>query len=341
MSKTVFFVLIFTFASYVNAADQKYFKRVISFGYLVQQEESLEDIYLKFTKSNFKFSKNNKVVQKTINANKEIKNWDRLASKTKIKLYIDLKTVDFTSIGDYDQNLKNSIINYISKAKAYRRNREERSKKFQYSLFYMTSKGSFEQQQGSDRVRFNQNSSFSLGAMAIYSPNKGPFTYSSSLYYSHLNTASDNQSLDKHKIDPEIGFNIYADYNYRSKFNAHFGFDVERFNTFNIDGLVNNEILFDTNLVGYFTVGISKSFQLFKRNFYSKLSISQSFFSNRKLAYNSSVNTGEFQGQKIIIYLSGEITKKFFLHGMYKYHTMSGPSNLSANRLGIGFGYKF
>jgi hypothetical protein len=43
----------------------------------------------------------------------------------------------------------------------------------------------------------------------------------------------------------------------------------------------------------------------------------------------------------VLVYLFKSINKNFFFHSLFKYHWMSGPSDMKVKRLGIGFGYIF
>lgn len=183
-----------------------------------------------------------------------------------------------------------------------------------------------------------QNSSFTIGASASYKLKIENLSLASSFYYSYLDTTSSNLDFGDVKVDAEISANFYGNYEVKEELRIYTGLDFERFNSFNMDRLVSNsEISFDKNNIFYLTLGIQKDFVIYKKKVLTKLSYSHSAISSQ-----SSVTEGEeFTGSKFMVYAATNVYKKLYVHALYKYHKMSGSSDLDASRFGLGFGYSF
>jgi len=153
---------------------------------------------------------------------------------------------------------------------------------------------------------------------------------------------------DNVTIPPEIGGNIYGEYRYE-KWNSLFyiGPDFEKFSVFNLRGLQNDKKIYvDSISALYLTIGLAKSFNLLNQQLYTKLSLSKSILSTytnnapRSLIDASEfVDEGKYSGMRVLFYLSYKFTDKYYLHSLLKYHTMTGPSDLTTLRIGLGFGY--
>ena len=74
---------------------------------------------------------------------------------------------------------------------------------------------------------------------------------------------------------------------------------------------------------------------------FTKLSTSLSILESTVYDPEGVISNQAYSGAKILWYLNKKIAKKWFMHTLFKYHFMSGPSDLRTLRLGVGFGYLF
>lgn len=304
-----------------------------------KDSESLSQIYKVFVKDNSIVSINHPMVVKTIKENPKI-TFSNLKKSERFNLYISVDLIDWDKLSAYQLNVRK--LKKMDQQSLDRVKQRLDEHQLRYSFFYMASYGRFIQDDPSSiNVTFLQNSPVSLGVSASFYPKDRPYNFSGSLYYSYLLTALIEQSNDEVKVDPEIGGNLYFSYrlNYPS-ISLYSGLDFEKFNTFNIENLKeNNLVTFDTNKVTYLTIGMSKSLTLFGKKLFTKLSYSHSILSSRSSSYNNSNENVEMNGSKVLFYLFKNIGNNFFAHSLVKYHWMSGASDISALRVGVGFGY--
>jgi len=310
----------------------------LRFKYDPQDLETLEQVYSRFVIDSYKYSNEDPMVSKTKAYNQQVQNWERIKKEESFKLYVDVEKLDLDKLLGHNKDLKEKAIKMIEELKK----RRKKQSKLRGSVFYMASKGTFDQENSSGIINFEQNSSFSLGGSVSFYTDNPKISYSSSFYYSHLNAAKSNLFVKEVSVDAEIGGNIYGEYKLKSpRISLYTGLDFEKFNTFNVEGLASGSVNFDSNKVVYLTFGTGKSFTLFKKKFFSKLSFSKSLISSRSIGFANAVNREEFKGNKVLVYLFKSINKNFFFHSLFKYHWMSGPSDMKVKRLGIGFGYIF
>ncbi|WP_156979691.1 hypothetical protein [Bacteriovorax sp. BAL6_X] len=301
---------------------------------VVKKQTSLKAIYSRLLYEEVEYSETYKMVRATKKFNPDIEDWNNLMPQ-KILLYIDTSKVDINKL------YKARKVSTTNKSDIYKKSSsssESVLKNLKTSVFYMASFGNFDQSKNNSKVVFKQNSSFTLGLSLSYKPNIKDVSFSSSLYYSYLDTASTNLDFGDIQVDAEIGGNFYGNYDIKNNITLYSGLDYERFNTFNIDELVtNSEIAFDKNSVIYFTLGIQKNFNVYRKNVLLKISYSYSMFSSS----SSSSEDYEFSGSKLMVYSAMNIYNKFFMHALFKMHNMTGPSDLVVNRFGLGVGYSF
>ncbi|MGI4994011.1 hypothetical protein ACRXCV_15335 [Halobacteriovorax sp. GFR7] len=302
-------------------------------------KERLSQIYKIFIKDDSIVSISHPMVVKTINTNPDT-NFSNLKKSQRFKLYVSVDLLDWDKLSKYQLSVKES--ERIAQKSLDRVKERLEESPFRYSVFYMASYGSFAQENPAHAdVTFLQNSPISFGLSTSFYPKEKPYNLSGSIYYSYLTTALIDQTDEEVKVDPEIGGNIYFSYKLDSpRMSLYGGVDFEKFNTFNLENLqVNGLVTFDTNQVTYLTIGMSKSVDLFGHQFFTKLSYSHSIVSRRTNSYSASEFNDSFSGSKILFYLFKNLGNNFFAHSLFKYHWMSGPSDITTFRLGVGFGY--
>jgi hypothetical protein len=208
----------------------------------------------------------------------------------------------------------------------------------------MASVGTFGQENDSvAKVEFKQNSPLTLGLMHTFYPKSNNYSISTSGYFSYLVAASNNLDEANVEVPIEIGFNSYYQMPIAmAKYNIYGGFDYEKFSTFSLEGVKEeSELLFDENQIGFLTIGFSQAFKFKTRGFLFKASISQSIFSSRTAGYSGDEDSSAYTGSKFMLFLLSKINKDYFVSSLFKYHVLSGPSEVDVMRVGLGFGYLF
>ncbi len=343
MNKIVLILFFFLISFAASAKKPKYYR----IPYITKQKESYAQILKRFVKADSIINYGTPMVRRTLKANPSIKDWKRLPGGKKIQLYISSDFLDLDKYKAYRDELRKKI--KAAKAKIKEQSRAVVQKKkspfptgLKGSFFYMASYGAFTQKnENIAELTFLQNSPVSLGGAFTYYPKESNFSVAWSLYLSYLLTAANNLDASDVEIPPEIGGNIYGEYRFvKQRFTGYFGLDFERFSTFNLGGIQNDrKIYVDESRVLYLTAGFSKLISIFGHKLFTKLSSSVSFFEQTTNDPRGVPTTESYSGAKVLWYLNKKISKKLFVHTLFKYHFMSGPSDLTTLRLGVGFGY--
>ncbi|WP_034727534.1 hypothetical protein [Bacteriovorax sp. BSW11_IV] len=351
MNKFVFFLsLLFSTLSFAESVNFKDFVmenrervKLIRVNYIPFQEQHLANLYKTFVLDDAVVSKNTEMVQRTMRENTHVKDWTKVPAGKKVKLYISLDVIDFDKLKAYKKSIYDKVVALKNKSdKIDQANNKLLPKGLKASVFYMASYGKFTQSNPAQaNITFLQNSPISLGLAVSFYPENKNYSFSSSVYFSYLLTAGNNINNQDVSIPLEIGGNIYGEYQLkRMGFSVYGGLDFEKMSTFNLEGVRNERIIYvDESSIGYLTVGASRSFSLMNKTFFTKLSFSKSIFSTRDVSYAASVDHSSFEGSKILWYLFHKINDRYFVHSLFKYHWMSGPSDLTVTRIGVGFGY--
>jgi len=204
--------------------------------------------------------------------------------------------------------------------------------------FYSISAGSYaEKLNGSDvAIKSSQNSPATFELMGNYTPRTSGYMYSSGLYISKLSAGLSNNSTEVN-VPYEIGFNFYIN-RALSNFTLYGGMDYEKFSSFYIDELSRDFALKSyEHTLTYGTLGISKLFSVWSGQFLFKGSISQSLISS----ISGAETVTALKGQKYILFLNYLYSKYFSVNVFVKQHILSGASELSITRYGLGLGYRF
>ena len=307
-----------------------------------KKKDSLAKIIRQFAKKNAIITKKTTMVQRTFKANPNIKNWRKFKPGTIITLYMDPK---FTN--------KKKLAAYLKKHKKKKRKKKTKiakkklKKVHNWSAFYMTSSGDFTQDDSAiAKVQFKQNSPLTLGIMHLYRPKGKNHTISTSVYFSYLVATSSNLEGDTVEVPLEIGLTSYYQRPFQLGTSTHefyVGGDFERFNTFNLAGVqAENELLFDQNQLLFLTLGYSKYINFSKKfGLLVRTSFSQSVYSSRTIGYADDPVTTSYSGNKFMFFMSSKVYKDFFISFLAKYHSLSGPSDVTSLRTGIGAGVSF
>lgn len=328
-------LIVFMFSITVGFSQEE---RPVYFNFLykVEEEDTFASILRSYVKDDAIINKTTPLVKKNIKNNPQVKDWSKLVPGTLISIYIPEVMMDMQK--------------YQSKqAVVYTKNEEVKKvilakigppEGFKGSLFYMASWGDFSQSSDGTTVEYKQNSLVTLGLQGNYFPKNSLYSYSSSIYFSTFSAADTQLPPMKVELPPEIGINFYADYLWKkARISLHGGLDYEKFSAFNITGIFNDQkIYLDRVSVVYATLGLSHVFYILEKPFFIKSSFSKSVSSTTTSDYTASAPES-LTGMKALFYLNYKFTDKFFLHSMIKFHKMSGPSELSSTRVGVGVGY--
>jgi hypothetical protein len=338
-----FRIVIFTFFLFALSANS-YAKKYYRLSYIVRTGDSFAGIFKRFVKPGSIVHAQTDMTQKTKAANPHIDNWAQLEPGTKLSLYISADLMDVKRYRKYEKKIKKKLSKIKKKKQKAINKTQSGANGIKLSAFYMGSLGKFSQvsTQGTT-INFFQNSPVSIGIASSYYPEGKKYSFAGSLYYSTLKAAASNVSNGEVSVPAEVGGNIYYEYRIK-KINStlYGGLDYETFSTFNM-GAVNQsaKLLVDKNSVTYFTFGISRLLKIRTYKLFTKFSLSKSIMSSQTVD-SQGIDPGiGYDGYKAMIYLNYKISKKFYLHSLFKMHKMSGPDELTTTRIGLGFGYIF
>lgn len=311
-----------------------------AFLYNIEPEDTFASVLRLFVKDDAIINKKTPLVGKIMKYNSHIKDWNTLPSGEIITLYLPPSILD-------NAKYKKVFTERRMKIEAAKKAIEEKTatpEGLKGSAFYMASIGDFKQTSSfGTNVTYNQNSYGTFGLQGNYYPKNSLYSYASSLYVSAFTPADTVLPPHSVTLPPEIGFNAYGEYLWKPhSVTFHGGIDYEKFSSFNLIGIEEQQkIYLDRLSVIYLTAGVSHVFTFFNIPLFTRFSISKSVSSTTVSDYTSTTvaKPESLTGMKALFYLNYKFTDKFFFHSMFKYHKMSGPSELSSLRLGVGVGY--
>ncbi|MFT6632073.1 MAG: hypothetical protein ACJAS4_002035 [Bacteriovoracaceae bacterium] len=342
-----FLFMTFAFAPITFAKGKKTRKvskksKLIKIKIKTKKKDSLAKLIRQFAKKNAIITKKTRMVQKTFKANPRIKNWRKFKPGTIIILYMDPKFTNKKKLAAYLKKHKKK-----KKKKRKKIAKKAKQKVHNWSVFYMTSSGDFTQDDSAiAKVQFKQNSPVTLGMMHLYKPKGKNHSISTSTYFSYLLATSSNLETDTVEVPLEIGVTSYFQKPFqlgKSTHDFYVGGDFERFNTFNLAGLqAESELLFDQNQLLFLTLGYSKYINFTKKfGLLVRTSFSQSVYSSRTIGFSEDPTTTSYAGSKFMFFMSSKVYKNYFISFLAKYHTLTGPSDVTSLRTGIGAGVSF
>lgn len=317
--------------------------------YLVRNRENLETISKKFLPSyQIKYGDRIEEFRDDLKTwNKHVKNWDDLPEG--LRIYIENPFPVFVGSSDYapnlmpDQNVETTLREY--RVADFFEESNNKSKKIFLGGFYTASSGTFKEKINSNlgEISFKQNSPYSLGLQGGILLKDITHSLNGSFYWSNLsapNLSGDGVSSTKSlSVPAEVGYNFYYQYFFKNaELGIYGGFDHERFTTFNtLDLFEGSNLKTIENKINFGTIGISKTFYLGEQKFLTKLSYAKSMSSESS---NTRINS-QFEGNRLLLFLSMRGAYNISYHVLYKRHQLKGPTELTIDRIGLGFGYQF
>lgn len=334
----LFHVLTCLLAILVNlpvsmAAEKQFYK----LPYIVENGDTLKRIFSRFLYNGRKFTNKSPMVLRTIKENPEIDDWNNLRPGSKISLFLPINDMDYKRYQGHLGYMKNNFPAPPATGLAGPIG-------WKGSVFYMASYGKFTQEESKlVKVESYQNSPVTLGTAFTYYSKDSHWSYATSAYVSYLLTSGNDLDDKDVKVPPEVGLNFYPEYRFeKQKFTGYFGLDYERFSTFNMGAIQQNRtVLLDQNSVVYATVGVSKLISILGAQLFTKVSLSKSLVTTTETHSDGIDEDSSYEGYKFMWYLNKKVSQTIFVHTLFKYHTMDGPSKLTTIRLGAGFGYVF
>ncbi len=256
-------------------------------------------------------------------------------AKRKIEVY--------QKVEEEDLQREEDILEYMEereKFKVLSENAFPRSPKNTFGLFgfYALSQGTFNEEVPSQDIKAtnDQNSPFTLG-LGFHLKLGELYWLSGSYYSSHLTGTAENSLGETVDIPTEVGMNLY--YNWPAEFpglSFYTGLDKESFSTFNIDELQGGADLEVRNHdITFATVGLAHYFLFYEKVFLFKGSVSQSITSE------STSSLTPYSGTKFITYLNYIHSKDYTFFTFWKNHNLSGSTDVSINRIGLGISKTF
>jgi hypothetical protein len=306
--------------------------------YKIVDGDNFGSILKQFVKDESIINAKTPLVKKIIAKNPQVLNWAQLTPGILIEVYVSEDFIDMTKYKKYES----ANIEKINEEEAIKQS-PSYTTGLKGSVFYMASLGIFTQTNNDvGKIKFNQNAPFSTGASFTYYPKNKLYSYTFGGYTSYLMASLNNLNTNKISIPPEIGLNFFGEYrfvNYNTT--VYLGPDFERFSTFNMEGLSTDQNIYvDQTSAIYLTAGIAKALSIKNRQFFFKSSLSKSIFTTYSNGSPYNISTEQkYSGYKFLFYLNYKFSDKVYLHTLLKYHTMSGPSDLTTLRIGVGIGY--
>jgi hypothetical protein len=213
-----------------------------------------------------------------------------------------------------------------------------------YTLFTL-SQGNFNESilSGTGHFSNTQNSPLSLAFGANYRINGTPYLFSASAYFAYILSFKLSGDLGAGvptsvSPPPEIGANFYF-HQFVSKVNGLIfeGIDIENFCTLNTKYFALGANLTSySNKLAFATIGFRTKIEIFKKQTVLIASFSQSV-----LSQTTDPTTDTFSGNKITLFASIADIRKFSYHIIYKHYSLTGPTKLTIDRIGVGMGYGF
>lgn len=209
----------------------------------------------------------------------------------------------------------------------------------QYSLgaFYASSFGSYSELTSNQTVKSDQNFPVTLGIGFSSTDDEKKHFLVGSAYWAQASKASvagnSGSSSTDFSIPGEVGANLYYQYYLKeNKIGFYSGYDFEKLNTFNTDQVVGGSAIKNIdNKIHYLTAGITKGFTLFDLNMNLKASFSKTIAS-------STSGTKALTGSKYILFYTYKPEGRFNFNLFFKHHSLTGPTKLSINRIGLSIG---
>lgn len=328
--------------------------------YKVQNRENLETIGKKFLpKYKVKYGERIEEYKTDLKIwNKHIRDWNNIAEGSRI--YIENPYPVFVSDSGYAPNLMPSadserelrqyrVAEFFEEATSTSKLADgstvEVPKKFFLGGFYTASSGAFKEtiSDGRGEITFKQKSPYSIGLGGGYLFGDITHSLNGSFYWSSLQASNLNgdavSNTNSITVPAEVGYNLYYQYFLKNlDFGLYGGIDREKFTTFNTLELLDGASLATVeNNITYGTIGISKTFYLGEQKFLSKTSFAKSLASDS----SSAGANAQFEGSRLLLFLSMRGAYNLSYHLLYKRHQLKGPTELTIDRIGIGFGYQF
>lgn len=320
------FIIFFALSSKIFANEfYKLTRRNVIVDYTVEEGDRFDTIIKQFVKLDSIINSRTPMVKYTLAANKHVKDWKNLKPGTEIKLYIGRTFLS-----------RPRLSTYVTKMK------KKATEGFHANIFYMASQGSFGQISESSNlnINYNQNSPATVGVSSIYFFPKTPYSLSTSFYLSNLTTPQ-TQDGQEVVLNNEIGLTAHAQYFLKqTRGNLYAGPEFESFDSFNSQSFAQqNRIVVNNTSAIYLTFGYSQLFHVWSQKVFAKLSYSTSLFTSTTVGEGGIEQVEPYSGSKVLLYLNFPVSKDWFMHALYKYHTMTGDDELTTTRIGFGIGF--
>lgn len=205
------------------------------------------------------------------------------------------------------------------------------------SGFFSPTFGRYTEKTANQTVISNQNFPLTFGLGFSFTSDEKKHYLVGSGYWaqpSKGNVSGDNGIQTTSFTSPgEIGSTLYYQYYFNEQqLGLYTGYDYEKLNTFNTNEIVEGVPLKNIeNNMHYATVGLSKAFSYRSLDMNLKASVSN-------VISSSTTGTQPLKGYKYILYFTYKPTLPLSLNFFYKHHSLSGPTDLSIDRIGLSLG---
>lgn len=333
MRNRIFVTFILFFCLFGRAEAMNYF----NFLYQVKSGDTLSSILKKFVKNDSQIIRSTPLVGKIMEKNIQVKDWINLEPGIILQMYISPDFFDYAKYRKFEIDNLGELKKEIEKVDKVK----EIQSGWKGSAYYMYSTGTLNQENDGAKVSSSRNSPITLGLSLNYLPLDKRYSLSASFYGCLLTNSNSNINSTVVADPVEVGATLYGEYRFLNKnFNLYSGLDFETLSSYSLSDLLDDQKIYvENSKIMFVTVGISNFFTIYNLPFFTKFSFSKSILSTYDDVPGRPSASLKYSGYKTLFYLNYKFTDKLFLHSMIKYHTLSGPSDLSVLRVGLGVGF--
>lgn len=354
------FLIILIFANILFAQEKTPSKpkiRYYTLKYVIKKNDEFHSILAKYLRPELPVRAYTNMVRLTRRENPHIKDWKLLKENNVIVLFMSPDHIAWDDIqpeeiinfhtfppspleeGEYLANnpgVKLSFPTEINSEKDENELQAIKKPTTKWGAVLSRSEGTFREVTSdiTTKAVTNQSSPITFGINMNYKVNDD-LQINSSAYYSIISSISDDLGTI-YQIPAELGINTYFETKVFKSFSPFLGLDYENFSAFSAQQFqADSSIAVKTFSLGFLTLGVSKLFEMGKRNIITRVSFSKS------LLNTASDKTNTYNGEKIILSLKIPLSDSLSFTTFYKKHYLKGDSILSIDRYGFGLAYDF
>lgn len=239
-------------------------------------------------------------------------------------------------------NYKQKILDLTQQHKQSKANyHPPKEEKNSLQLFYAISQGAFTDTTTASYTN-NQNSPATIGFFINHYIDE-KYQFNSSFYFSYISPSFSDPTLENPNLTIPMEWELSGDlqsslFASMPAVNNYLGFDLEKFSTFNIDELaVATDLQTRQQTMLYLTIGAAYNFSFWNKSSQVRFDLGKSLFTSESRP--SLVTTQKYSGTKIHFFCTTNIYKNWSIFLFYKLYSLTGATDLSITRTGLGISY--